>query len=96
MKSEYDFSDARRARDVPHLNRLRARVQGENKGKQRITIMIDSDVVEAFRQRAAASASGYQTLINEALRRAIDPESAPVTLAQMRVLLDKHGKQTAT
>lgn len=88
MKAEYDFSQARRAKDVPHLNRLRERAQAAP-AKQRITIMIDTDVLQAFRQRAEARGTGYQTLMNEALRTAIDPASAPVTLAQLKAVLDE-------
>ncbi|MDO4706395.1 MAG: BrnA antitoxin family protein [Comamonadaceae bacterium] len=88
MQAEYDFSTARRAKDVPHLRRLQQKAASQAQGKQRITIMIDADVLEAFRQKAAASASGYQTLINEALRHAIDPASAPLTLAQLNHALN--------
>ena len=51
------------------------------------TIMIDDDIIEAFRARADAAGRGYQTLINEALRGAIDPESAPVTVRTLRAVL---------
>lgn len=64
MRKEYDFSKARKARDVPHL----ARLQAESKGKTRITIMLDTDVLEEFRQRAHKEGLGYQTLINQTLR----------------------------
>ena len=37
-------------------------------GKQRVTIMLDGDVLSAFRDRAAGTGRGYQTLINQALR----------------------------
>ena len=36
--------------------------------KHRITIMLDSDILAAFRERAGESGRGYQTLINRALR----------------------------
>ncbi len=64
MRKEYDFSKARKAGDVPHL----ARLQTEAKGKTRITIMLDNDVLEEFRQRADKEGLGYQTLINQTLR----------------------------
>ena len=38
------------------------------RGKTRITIHIDDEVLEAFRQRADTAGRGYQTMINEALR----------------------------
>ena len=56
MRKEYDLSDATRGAVV------------RESGKQRITIMLDNDVIAAFRERAAESGRGYQTLINQALR----------------------------
>jgi uncharacterized protein (DUF4415 family) len=38
------------------------------KGKTRISIYIDNDVLEEFRSRADESGKGYQTMMNEALR----------------------------
>ena len=67
---EYDFSRAKRAKDVPHL----ARLQAEAKGKTRITIMLDNFVIEAFRELAEAEGIGYQTLINRTLRQALTDE----------------------
>jgi uncharacterized protein (DUF4415 family) len=64
MRKDYDFSKARRARDIPHL----AKLQDEAKGKTRITIMLDSFVIEAFRTLAEREGIGYQTLINRTLR----------------------------
>lgn len=88
MRSEYDFSKAKRAKDVPHLQKL-------NAGKTRITIMIDNDVIEAFRKRADAEGRGYQTVMNEALRAAIDADQAPVTVATLRRELRKALKSAA-
>ena len=56
MREKYDLSDATRGAVVKEL------------GKQRITIMLDSDILATFRERAAGSRRGYQTLINQALR----------------------------
>lgn len=39
--------------------------------KTRFTIMLDDDVIEAFRTKAEAAGLGYQTLINEALRSSL-------------------------
>ncbi len=64
MHEEYDFSKARRAKDVPHL----ARLQSEEKGKTRITIMLDNEVINNFRLKAREKGLGYQTLINQALK----------------------------
>jgi uncharacterized protein (DUF4415 family) len=70
MRKEYDFSRAKRAKDVPHL----ARLQAEAKGKTRITIMLDNFVIEAFRELAKVEGIGYQTLINRTLRQALTDE----------------------
>ncbi len=64
MKAEYDFSKARRARDVPHL----AKLQAESRVKERVTMRLDGTTVAAFKARAAATGGSYQTLINDALR----------------------------
>src|SRR5690348_12491078 len=56
LRSECDFSKAERVNDVPHL----ARLQASMKGKTRITIMLDNDVLDAFRTRAEAEGRGYQ------------------------------------
>ena len=81
MRKDYDFSRAGRARDVPHLSRLRA----EAKGKTRITIMLDNVVLEAFRTQAEAEGVGYQTLINRVLREHLCEE--PVTVEAIRKVL---------
>lgn len=47
MRDEYDFSKAKRAKDIPHL----AKLQREAKSKTRITIMLDNEVLSAFRAR---------------------------------------------
>ncbi len=81
MRDEYDFSQGKRAKDVPHL----ARLQAEAKGKSRITIMLDNDVLVAFRSRANAEGIGYQTLINQTLRQAVG--SRPVDEDTLRKVL---------
>jgi uncharacterized protein (DUF4415 family) len=77
MRKEYDFSKARRGAAI------------ESPGKSRITIFIDNDIIEAFRERAESQGTGYQTMINAALRAAITPESAPLTEATLRRTLRK-------
>ena len=66
MRKEYDFSKGKRGPVIA------------SPGKTRITIMLDNDVIEAFRARAEANGTGYQTAINEALRMAAR-EDAPLT-----------------
>jgi predicted DNA binding CopG/RHH family protein len=71
MRKEYDFSKAKRAKSVPHL----ARLQAAAKGKTRITIMLDNDVLMAYRAKADKEGLGYQTLINRTLRKASSPQT---------------------
>ena len=86
MRKQYDFSKAKRAKNVPHL----ARLQAEAKGKTRITIMLDNDLLTAFRAKAEAEGTGYQTLINQALRRAT--VTTPVDEATLRRVIREELK----
>ncbi len=56
MRKEYDFKKGKRGAVIPHP------------GKTRITIWIDTDVLEWFRQKAEREGRGYQPAMNEALR----------------------------
>jgi uncharacterized protein (DUF4415 family) len=73
MKDEYDFSQAQRGA----LDPLPA-------GKTRITIRLDDEIIEWFRQQAEQSGSGnYQTAINHALREHIDRQSLETLLRRV-------------
>ena len=87
MRDNYDFSKAKKAKDVPHLSKL----QKEAKGKTRITIMLDNDVLESYRKRAAKDGMGYQTLINRTLRESSG--SKPVDEKTLRKVIreELHG-----
>lgn len=78
MKDNYDFTNAKRATEVEPLNRLRA-------SKTRISIMIDDEVLEAFRDRGEARGIGYQTLINQVLRDYL--EQTPLTEDRVRQVI---------
>jgi len=75
MKAEYDFTKAKRAKDVPHLVKLQSAAA---KGKTRVTMFLDDSILETFRFRAEAEGRGYQTLINEALKQ-VATNSTPIT-----------------
>lgn len=49
--------------------------------KRRITIMLDTAIIEYF--QAKAGGRGYQTLINEALREAVDREALESSLRRI-------------
>lgn len=62
MKHEYDFSKGRRGAVLPM-----------SPGKERITIRLDSDILDWFRAQASSQGGGnYQTMINQALRAFIE------------------------
>ncbi len=84
MKTEYDFSKAKRAKSVPHL----AKLQAENAtGKTRITMYLDASVLQAFRNQFEAEGKGYQTLINDALRRVISQSGEQMTEEKLRRII---------
>ena len=79
MRKGYDFSKGRRG---PVL---------ASPGKTRITIMLDDEVLEFFRNRAESVGSGYQTLINAELRKVVATMSSasvePLTAERLRQIL---------
>ena len=60
---------------IPGAQRRGPQANGEGtpRGKTRLTMYLDMVVVEYFRSRAGGR--GYQTLINEALKQAIEQEN---------------------
>lgn len=50
-------------------------------GKHKITIMLDDAVVQAYKARAGGR--GYQTLINETLRRALHADAVKEALREV-------------
>lgn len=76
MKKEYDFSKGKRGA-VVHAP----------KGKTRITIRIDDDILEWFRGEVEAAGGGnYQTLINNALREYLNQQQQPLEELLRRVV----------
>ncbi len=75
MKREYDFTKGRRGAVVRQA------------GKTRITIYLDKDVLEEFRERADAGGRGYQTMINDALREYLEQYGRPVDARTLRRIL---------
>ena len=63
------------------------------RGKTRITIRLDEDVIEWFRQQVHAAGGGnYQTLINVALRDYIAHRTEPLEKVLRRVLREELKK----
>ena len=57
--------------------------------KSRITIFIDADIIEHFKQLAEQNGKGYQTLINQTLRDAISAEKPILSEVKDNLLKDK-------
>ena len=84
MRPEYDFSKAKRGALIV------------DKNKTRITIYIDSAILEEFRARALKAGTGYQTMMNEALRASLSQAQQPVTEQVLRnVLREEMPEYTA-
>ena len=75
MRKEYDFRGGRRGPAIA------------SPGKTRITIMLDDDIIEAFRAKAENAGRGYQTMINEVLRAGLAEDERPVTAKVLRKIL---------
>ena len=76
MRDEYDFSESKRGAII-------------KTAKERITIRLDPDIIEWFRERVRGGGN-YQTLINEALREHIERQSgADLETTLRRVLREE-------
>lgn len=79
MKKEYDFSKGKRGA-----------VLAAPKGKTRITIRIDDDILDWFRGEVEAAGGGnYQTLINHALREYLNQQQQPLEELLRRVVREE-------
>ena len=82
MRKEYDFSKAKRGAAV-----------AAPKGKARITIRLDEQVLDWFKAQVDALGGGnYQTLINAALVDYIKRETEPLERTLRRVLREELRK----
>lgn len=82
MRREYDFSKGKRGPVI------------RQRGKTRITIHIDDEVLEAFRKRADAAGRGYQTMINEALREHLGQTGVRVDADTIRRIVREELRKT--
>ena len=81
MKPEYDFSQARRGPLLP------------SRGKTRITIRIDDEVLQWFRDQVVEQGGGnYQRLMNDALREYVMSRPEPLEDTLRRVLREEMGR----
>jgi uncharacterized protein (DUF4415 family) len=79
MKKQYDFSKGKRGPVVK-----------APRGKSRITIRLDEDILEWFREKVDQAGGGnYQTLINGVLRRYVEQAHEPLESTLRRVLREE-------
>jgi uncharacterized DUF497 family protein len=79
MKDEYDFSKGKRGAVVP-----------VPAGKTRVTIRLDSDVLDWFREEIEKAGGGnYQSLINLALRDFVNRSKEPLEKTLRRVIREE-------
>jgi len=79
MKAEYDFSKGKRGAILPMPC-----------GKERITIRLDKDMLDWFRQQVISEGGGnYQTNINQVLREFMLSHQAPLEELLRRVLREE-------
>jgi len=84
MRREYDFARAKRGAVLPLAPR-----------KTRITIRLDDDVLAWFRSRVHQAGGGnYQTLINQALRDAMEESRRPLEKVLRRVVREELTRES--
>ena len=83
MMQSYDFSHGKRGPIAPP--------EPEPRGKTRITIRLDEDLVDHFLKEADASggATGYQTLINQALRQHVEGKAPKLEETLRRIVREE-------
>ena len=82
MRKEYDFSKAKRGAVAP-----------PPKGKTRITIRLDQDILDWFKKQVEEAGGGnYQSLINSALREHMKQTDEPLEKTLRRVLREELRK----
>lgn len=62
IKPAYDFSKGKRGAVIP------------NTGKTRVTTYLDNDVLAVLKALGESEKKGYQTVLNELLRKQLTPE----------------------
>lgn len=85
MRQEYDFSKGQRGPII-----------APDPGKVRITIRIDEDIIDWFREQVNAAGGGnYQTLINKALREYVEHRTEALEKTLRRIIREELRKKGA-
>lgn len=89
MKDTYDFSKGKRGRVLPE--------PAPEPGKVRITIRLDEDLLDYFGAIADRSGgkTGYQTLINTALREYVEGKTPKLEEALRRIIREEMSRNHA-
>ena len=80
-RKEYDLSKGKRGPVVTE------------KGKTRITIFLDDEIIRRFRALAQKTGKGYQTLINQALKQQLAIEEPRLTATVVRKIIREELSQ---
>jgi len=83
MKKEHNFENAKRGQVVP------------TKGKTRITMYLDTEIIEAFREQSDKAGYGYQTMINEVLREYLAKSGKPLNEKVIRQVIREELERVA-
>ena len=81
MKEHYDFSKGKRGRISPEPK--------PEPGKVKISIRLDENIVDQFLAQAEAAGTGYQTLINSALREYLDGKAPKLEDTLRRIIREE-------
>ncbi len=82
MKEEYDSTQGKRGPIEP-----------SPMGKTRITIRLDNDLLDSFRNEVDLMGGGnYQTLINDALREYVHQHKEPLEEILRRIVREERGQ----
>ena len=85
MRTNYDFSKGKRGATVP-----------AERGKTPITIRLDNDILDWFRDEVNRAGGGnYQTMMNSALREYVDQRKEPLEKTLRRVIREELKKRGA-
>jgi len=89
MNDRYDFKHGKRGRVLPP--------EPESEGKTRITIRLDRDIVDRFLEIAeqTGGATGYQTMINAALREYLDGRAPKFEDTLRRIIREELNSSAA-
>jgi len=86
MKKEYDFSKGKRGPVIP-----------PKPNKTRITIRLDNDIINWFKNKVHQAGGGnYQSMINEALHKYIEEENEPIEEVLRRVIREELHQENAS